>query len=1004
MPVVVALSSRLSFPLRFLLRFLLRSLLVVPLFLYTLSTTALPLAQYQHRAFTAADGVPDEISAVSQDEDGMLWIAAAAGIFTFDGQRFSRYPVDFEAGPRTAYFLRADPRGGVWIGWTGGGVTLIRAGTARHFTAASGIPAGTVWGFDFDRTGGTWAAGMHGVARFDGQHWRRMGPADGFNADDAAAVSVDNDGNVGVFTDEGLFILRKNARRFDAPLGKTTTRQPLAMGPAGHMYFMNPTGIRRIASLQRYEQADHPYLYREKGDATGSYLADRAGGLWFDSDRGLHHLARPDSVQAVDGALRPDTETMTQAQGLSGKMVFGIFEDRRGNVWVATDGGLDRFRPTALTDAGRQTGATYVTASVFAAGPDGGVWVRTTFPRGAWLRLDADGNVVQRYDGVFPGTAVRDGDGLLAIDASRRVVALHRGTRHPSGMALPDERLDAMERDAAGRIWVATAGGQVLRSDGGAWTPVPDLPAGRVVSIQADGDAIWLGYLDNRLVRYDNGRTALYGAAQGLSTGTVSGVVRSGSATWVTGARGLNVLRDGRFTAVAGPPGMFDDLARGLMDAHGGLWLTGRAGLMYLSATQLAECLAGCAAPVRPMLFDEADGLKGRSAALGDGHIARDALGRIWVATGTGVYRIDGSAGRMTAPAPHTLVSSATAAGQRYPGNARLALKPGTHDLQVDYTAPVPDTPERMRFRYRLAGYDRQWQEAGTRRQAFYTGLAPGRYQFEVMAAEGNGPWSVQPARLDVDIAPAWYQTWWFRTTAAITLAAALVLLYRGRVQRLTRRVREQEETRQGERERIARELHDTVLQTNFALLLQVRAVAATAAGSPVGAQLKGIVSQAQVSLDDGRARIAGLRAQQDADTGLTATLCREAGAILEGSAVTLACTSHGTPWPLRAAVAAECCAIVAEAVSNVRKHAQASMLRIDVRYRWWACTVTIADNGCGIPIKHIDGRIGHWGLTGMRERAALIKGRLGIDTGPAGTTLTLRIMRGWRIRKRGAS
>ena len=200
---------------------------------------------------------------------------------------------------------------------------------------------------------------------------------------------------------------------------------------------------------------------------------------------------------------------------------------------------------------------------------------------------------------------------------------------------------------------------------------------------------------------------------------------------------------------------------------------------------------------------------------------------------------------------------------------------------------------------------------------------------------------------------PAARRRWW-RAACVLSILAALALSYRLRVRRLTQRVREQSEARQHERERIARELHDTVLQTNFALLLQVRAVAETAAGDPLGQRLDKIVSQAQATLTEGRDKVAGLRAQQTAPgPAFVTVLERHARALLEGSDLALACSSHGRPWPVGETVVRECLAIVGEAVTNAHKHAHAELVRIEVLYGLLGCDIVVSDDGCGIEDCH---------------------------------------------------
>lgn len=955
---------------------------------------ARPLSGYQHRAFTPADGAPDNIMAIGQDRDGMMWLGALGGVYTFDGQHFMRFPVEFRTSPRRPFALQGDPAGGVWIGWMRGGVTLIRDGKTWDFDADNGLPPGTVWNFAFERGGGVWAAGLNGVAHYDGRRWRQLGPQDGFPAVTAYSVHIDAEGTVGIFTDNGVFLRPPGATRFGPRLDAERSRFPVLTGPGGELYLMADSGVRRIASLQRSAQVDYPWLYRAINGSAGSFLPDRDGGLWFGSPNALNRLERPGANQPLRARFRADTETLTRADGLSGTEVRDMFEDDRGDVWAITEAGLDRFRPSGLTSvtAGPRNPLSHT--AVVTAGQDGSMWVYSTLPTMSWSLLDAKGKVAERYVDNYDFTAIKDGDALLTVRGQRQLVSLRGGKAEAIGPLMPDFRIVSLDRDVAGIFWIAQSNGTVLRGDGKAWTPVTGLPAGQVGVIHTGpGAAVWLGFMNNQLVNMAGGTTTVYGAAQGLSVGVVTSIVQDGQTLWVAGTGGLNVFSGGRFRKVNSIPGMFDALAKVMPDRRGGLWLTGIKGLMYLSPAQLRGCPDDCPALLVPQLYDQADGMKARSETVGQGQLAQDGRDRIWVGASFGLYRVDRDMAGNGDAAPRAQITSATVAGHRYDGSATLQLAPGTHDVQLDYTAPVPDTPERVRFRYRLAGYDAQWQDAGGRRQAFYTGLQRGDYRFELQAAHGGGSWSA-PAMLAVTVAPAWYQTWWWRTLCLVILLSALAFLHRLRVLIVTGRLRAQDQARQQERERIARDLHDTVLQTNFALLLQVRAVAAVASGDVIRQRLDAIVSTAQLTLGAGRDKIAALRAQQTAAPAFAVAVEQLATTLLANSAMTLVFTTAGRPWMLCEDVTNESLAIVSESVTNVCRHAGATVLRIAVVFGWRVCVITISDDGQGIPREYANGRAGHWGLAGMRERAALIKAKLAIHSGKTGTTICLRLLR----------
>lgn len=245
------------------------------------------LAQLEHVSWTARDGAPDSPTALAQTADGWLWVGSLHGLYRFDGKRFERVqppaPAAFPDSDVAA--LHADAAGALWIGWRTGGVSRLHDGVVDNWRDGDGLPRGTVWGFAADGNGaGLWAAGLDGLAFFDGRAWRRIGPAEGFTAAKASSVFVAADGTVAVLSERGLFLRARGQVRFAGPVATLDARQPFQQGPGragapGPLYLLEEGGIRIVVALSDYARRDRPWIYRQRGPVTGSMLADRAGAL-----------------------------------------------------------------------------------------------------------------------------------------------------------------------------------------------------------------------------------------------------------------------------------------------------------------------------------------------------------------------------------------------------------------------------------------------------------------------------------------------------------------------------------------------------------------------------------------------------------------------------------------------------------------------------------------------------------------------------------------------------
>jgi signal transduction histidine kinase len=398
---------------------------------------------------------------------------------------------------------------------------------------------------------------------------------------------------------------------------------------------------------------------------------------------------------------------------------------------------------------------------------------------------------------------------------------------------------------------------------------------------------------------------------------------------------------------------------------------------------------------VRYRRFDENDGLAGTVSMMYPvPSMVPLPGGRLAVSTTGGLFLFDPSQAQRNRLPPPVHVTGIVADGTEYAAaHANVRLAPAPDNLRIDYTALSLALPRRVRFQYMLEGVDRDWQDAGNRRSAFYTGLAPGSYGFRVKAANDDGVWNEDGARLAFTIPPTMVQTTWFRLACALFLVLAVYGMHRLRLALALRSQRSSFETRVAEREGIARDLHDTLLQSVQGLIMHFRRIALrTPQDAPTRPLMEEALALATEVLEEGRDKVGDLRhASRDAD--LAALLASHGQRLAAQHAVAFALREEGSPRPLRPDVLDEILAIGREAVGNAFLHAQASRIEALLQHGDHEIVLTVSDDGCGIDPSLRQGRAGHWGIPGMRERAAALGAALELDANPGkGSTWRLRL------------
>jgi signal transduction histidine kinase len=529
------------------------------------------------------------------------------------------------------------------------------------------------------------------------------------------------------------------------------------------------------------------------------------------------------------------------------------------------------------------------------------------------------------------------------------------------------------------------------------------------MAVDPTDDSLWLGSTTGSVVNVANGRVRWVMRQldpSPLFRRILQIRVERDGTVWVAHEQGLERIKHDRISHLDERNGLpCRQLYSTLADEHS-LWIFATCGLLRIDLAEVNAWMTSANldsnAKLKVQLLDHWDGVpQGATRALGWNaasflgivfapKLARTIDGRIWVATADTIVSVDPKAMPVNDRPPAIHVEQLVSDNKSYEPRSRPRLPPLQNNLAIDYTGISLTSPERVQFRYMLEGRDTSWQDAGARRQAFYTDLPPGSYRFRVTAANESGVRNPEGATVDFSIEPAWWQTQSFRAACIAAIVLLLYGLYRLRVAQLSRRFNLSIEARVNERLRIARELHDTLLQSFHGLVLRLQAALQLWPNGEGHRILEESIDQAAEAIAEGREAVQGLRAAatETADLpGAIRALGQALAADPAARAITFGVEVQGRPRPLHPVLHDDIFRIAGEALRNAFRHANATRIEVDVRYDERELRVRLRDDGKGMdPSVAHRGREGHFGLHGMRERAKLIGGKLTfwsrLDTG----------------------
>jgi signal transduction histidine kinase/ligand-binding sensor domain-containing protein len=950
---------------------------------------SLPFADYNHAAWTANDGAPTHVSRMAQTPDGWLWLGTRNGLYRFDGVRF--YPFAAANGEhllsQRIFELAAQPNGDLYIGYEAPGLSVLHAdGRLEHIAPAKKDgPVRRTYDVVRSRDGSLWVGTAYGLRHLERGRWSKPGAAQGC-PEKPVTIALDPERELWATTGHQLF-------RYDRAAGRCVPAAPLTRSgdPADTLvgFRTSPDG-RFWASADGYlallsvPAANTPRIpsYLNQGSGSSS-LFDRNGNLWAlrcPTGVCLATSAGQRAGSYIDVAAAT-TSRLDQRGQLSSLAPSVIFEDREGDIWLGSPTGIERLRRNILRPL--ELPAIKGEFNV-APDADGSVWIVAPQALRGWRYDPASRRLTAlpgKYRGATPGP---DGTVVLLTEDGIRVRRAGIETHIDLPAPLP---VTAWARSDGERVWLGGFNVPIQLWDGHGWKPLDALSGAEFVfSAPGNRGQMWRGLADGRLVLFEGGslRTEYSQAALG-GIGQATGLSAAPELV-VAGETGVAVLHEGRFRRLRiQREDMLRRVTGLIVAADGTRWLNGNGGLLRIDAGDWRQAVE-TGAPLRYTLMDTRDGYTGTAADVAS---LRMVNGRLWVTTTDGIVELDPSRRDRNMLAPQPSLLAVTGDDVAYPLAQPPQIKAGTTRLRFDFTAPALGRPERIVFSYRLDGVDRAWQ-TGTERSATYTGLAPGDYRFRVRAMNEDGVWSESERTLDLHVAPTPLQTIYFKLGCILAAMLLLWLGYRLRMRFLTRKLTERLSAQMEERERIARDLHDTVLQTFQGFVMKVTAILPESE-SALGDTLRRSLRDAKSAIEEGRDKVATLRDEGRDATPLHAYL-RMAGEQDAGPGQHFTLRCEGLPRALHPAVERELCAIGREALRNAFCHAHADLHEVIVEYGASALVLTIRDNGRGMHAGAGD-RQDHWGLHGIEERARLIRADARLKTAPgAGTTWRIEI------------
>ena len=954
-----------------------------------------PILDLYHSSWVTKDGAPRGITSLAQTRDGYLWIGTTLGLYRFDGSRFAEYP-DVGSSPKLSSTIinavAADEDNGAWVGYDHHGISHITQGHVTNIELPTYLGDNAVFGIYCCARHSVWVLVGNTILRWRNGSWEDLASAQGIPRYSYWGLLSDRSGNIWASSPKGIYEWRASDDRFSLFSGKIVNATRFAQASDSTIWINDDAGnIRALTSTCPQPSSSVR--------VTSSFLFDTAGKLWIGSDERGIARATP-SKAACQNIESP--ETFTLENGLTSNSTRALLVDNFGDVWVGTPMGLDRFRPRHFIPFGNQDFKSY---PALAAAPDGSVWIQKLNQK--LIHVSEKGiHEIGPLRDISPLASDKEAGVWLFDRMEQQLLHYNSAERLDRKIPAPPKFFQATAKSivskADGSVLVTFASNGIW-SYSDTWHYIDGPQFKTPTTLTQDGETTWIGYFDNWIESLTGNDRKKYDSGNGLNIGTPLVIASHGSILWVGGTEGVDFMAGGRFhTLLVRAPEKLRGISGLVFDGNGDLWLNTGFGAIQIKSKEVSRALQDPQHAVITEVYGSADGVAGLpTQTWPTPSLIRDGHDRLWFATAGGLVNIDPNV--LAGPRSKPFVDLQTI---RINGKRLAAEEFGRHPVRLEggrmnriefqFGAVDLDHPNHIVYRYWLAGEDKGWQDAGNSHMAMYSRLRPGHYVFRVAATKGDAEWVELSSPFQFDIQPAFYQTTWFLVACWMLGAFCLFLLYLARVRSISVRLRERLEERSKERLRIARNLHDTLLQSIHGLMLTFHyATDDLGPDDPARPALQDALKRADALILEGRNSLQELRGEADREKSLSELLAESIRDEVTVNTSSIQIAEEGIPYPVRPLVREEFCKIGTEAIRNALRHAQASNVYVVVFYGRRFLRLTCRDDGLGIPdeIVRASGKKGHWGLRGMQERARSIGATFSLWTGEGdGTEIDIKL------------
>lgn len=947
-----------------------------------------PPLSYTQRLWQMQDGLPEQVvQAFAQTADRYLWIATTGGLVRFDGERFQTFNRENTRAftENNVFCLIVSRDQTLWIGMEGGGLIRYRDGAFQQFSVREGLTNGFVRSIREDSKGRFWVGTDGGLFRLENERLRRVDDNGQIPALAIHAIYEDSEGQIWVGGSRLLRISGDTAKEY-VLRGETSQNRVKSITETrdGSIW------VGTVSGLQRMARGESSFSAAPNVKGTVRVLRETSDGtLWIGTiGRGL--------LTYREGQF----SRMALPDPLPSNTVLNLYEDIEKNIWIGTQGGMVRLiktpvRTVPLPDASDSDAETIYRDT------NGDLWVAAV-------------NLFRVHNGkasayAFPGISgvrvrnvFRDRDGALWVGTEGKGVfrqTARRLVHYSTQEGLVNNFVRAFLQGRNGSVWIATDEGvsrwhdQQIRnyrvSDGLAYFSTRSLLEDR------HGD-IWIG-TDQGLSRLHGDSFQHDGATDALQNEKIWAMHEDSDGGLWFGTRtgGLYRWRSGTMTHYTTAQGLASNgIYELLEDGNNNLWISGPNGISAVSRKELDEIADHPSRPVALSLYGVSDGLETIQMCGGEkpaGVLTNQ--GEVWFPSSKGPVRVSIGSPMPSKTAP-VVIDQVIADGLPIPVTSSISLGPDNAKLEIHYGVVLLRSQERIRFRYMLEKFDKTWSDASPTRVAYYTNVPPGRYQFRVAAFEMNNPEQVASASLELVERPHFYRTSWFLACMVLLLAATVWGAYQFRLGQMRARFR----AVLSERNRLAREMHDTLIQgcASVSALLEAHSSIDQGESNSKDELLDCARTQLRSTLEEARQAVWGLRAISDAPTEVGSMLSNVAQQFVREFGIPVECSFSGVPFLINQVSAHEVLMIAREGLYNSIRHAHPHRIRLAVEFRDDACTLKILDDGCGFDVHSLsEPSNNHYGLLGMRERVERLGGKFTLQSSPgAGTQITIVVPR----------